>query len=452
MSDRRQLRLAAFYTPPGSSYAGWRMPDARPADMEFDDYVDMARMAERGKLDMIFFQDTAAVAAAAVDGGADPEVQTGAARVVRIEPLTLLAALAAVTKHVGLVATATTTYNEPWHIARRFASVDAISKGRAGWNLVTSQFEQEAFNFGQDSHAAHGDRYDRASEFYDVVAGLWDSWDDGAIIRDKATGRYFDPKGMHVLAHEGPHFKVRGPLNVARSPQGRPIVAQAGSSPTGRDLAARIADLTFTAQTDLREARAFRAEMRGRVLAHGRHPEALKVLPGLSFIVAETESEARALHEQLMSMMVDRIILPTLSRLTGGVDLRQYPLDGPLPPLPPTNSGQSRQAMLVDLARRENLSIRQLARHYATSNGHLIFVGTPRAMADLMEEWLREDAADGFMLLQPYFPTPLDNFVRLVVPELQRRGIFRTAYEGRTLRENLGLPPVVSRHAAAAGA
>ncbi len=436
-----RLRLAAFFTPPGSAYAGWRMPEARAADMEFEDYAEMARLAETGKLDMLFFQDTAAAAAAALDDS-DPEVQTGAARVTRIEPLTLLAALAVVTKHLGLVATATTTYNEPWHIARRFASVDAISKGRAGWNLVTSQFEQEAFNFGQDEHAAHGDRYERAAEFYEVVAGLWDSWDADAIIRDKASGRYFEPAGMRVLRHEGKHFKVRGPLNVARSPQGRPIVAQAGSSPTGRDLAARIADLTFTAQTDPAEARDFRQEMRGRVVAHGRHPEALKVLPGLNFIVAETESEARALQEQLMSMMVDRIILPTLSRLTGGVDLRQYPLDGPLPPLPPTNSGQSRQKMLVELAAREGLSIRQLARRYATSNGHLIFVGTPRAMAELMEEWLRAEAADGFMLLQPYFPTPLANFVRLVVPELQRRGIFRTEYEGRTLRENLGLPPL----------
>ncbi|WP_431280902.1 LLM class flavin-dependent oxidoreductase [Humitalea sp. 24SJ18S-53] len=438
----RQLKLGAFFTPPGSHYAGWRMPDARPADMEFEDYADMARMAERGLLDMIFFQDTAAVAAAAVDTKDDLEVQTGAARVVRIEPLTLLAALAVVTKHIGLVATATTTYNEPWHIARRFASVDAISKGRAGWNLVTSQFEQEAFNFGQDEHANHAVRYERASEFYDVVTGLWNSWDEGAIIRDKDSGRYFDPAGLHVLRHEGPFFKVRGPLNVARSPQGRPIVAQAGSSEPGRNLAARTADLTFTAQTDVAEARAFRDDMRARVVAHGRHPDALKVLPGLNFLVAETESDARAMQERLMSMMVDRIILPTLSRLTGGVDLRAYPLDGPLPPLPQSNSAHGRQAMLLEMAERENLSIRQLARRFATANGHLVFVGTPKAMAELMEEWLRADAVDGFMLLQPYFPTPLDNFVRLVVPELQRRGIFRTAYEGTTLRENLGLPPL----------
>lgn len=439
---KHQLRLGAFFTPPGSNYVGWRMPEARACDMEFQDYADMAELAERGKLDMIFFQDTAAVASAAVNATNDPEVQAGAARVARIEPLTLLAALAVVTKRIGLVATATTTYNEPWHIARRFASVDHISKGRAGWNLVTSQFEDEAFNFGFDTHADHGQRYERAGEFHDVVTGLWDSWDDGAIIRDKASGRYFDPAGMHVLHHEGRFFKVRGPLNVERSPQGRPIIAQAGSSGPGRDLAARTADLTFTAQTDIAEARAFRDEMRERAKGHGRSPDAIKVLPGLNFLVAETESDARAMHEALMSMMLDRVVLPTLFRLTGGIDLRQYPLDGPLPPLPQSNSAHGRQKMLVELAEKEKLSIRQLARVYATSNGHQLFVGTPRTMADLMEQWLREDAADGFMLLQPYFPTPLDNFVRLVVPEIQRRGIFRKEYEAATLRANLGLPAV----------
>jgi FMN-dependent oxidoreductase (nitrilotriacetate monooxygenase family) len=419
------------------------MPEARACDMEFQDYVDMAQIAESGKLDMIFFQDSAAVASAAVNAVDDPEMQTGAARVARIEPLTLLAALAVVTRRIGLVATATTTYNEPWHIARRFASVDHISKGRAGWNLVTSQFEDEAFNFGLDRHVDHSLRYERASEFHDVVVGLWDSWDDDAIIRDKASGRYFEPSGLHVLRHEGRFFKVRGPLNVARCPQGRPVIAQAGSSEAGRDLAARTADLTFTAQTDIAEARAFRAEMRERARGHGRSPDAIKVMPGLNFIVAETESEARALHEALMSMMLDRVVLPTLFRLTGGIDLRQYPLDGPLPPLPQSNSAHGRQKMLVELAAREKLSIRQLARLYATANGHQIFVGTPRAMADLLEEWLREESADGFMLLQPYFPTPLQNFVNLVVPELQRRGIFRHEYEGTTLRENLGLvaPP-----------
>ncbi|MBR0648575.1 LLM class flavin-dependent oxidoreductase [Roseomonas terrae] len=436
----RQLRLAAFFTPPGSHYAGWRMPDARSADMEIDDYVAMAQLAERGKLDMLFFQDSAAVASAAVNRTDDPEVQTGAARVVRIEPLTLLASLAMVTKHLGLVATATTTYNEPYHIARRFASVDAISRGRAGWNLVTSQFEDEAFNFGADHHMEHGLRYERAAEFFEVVAGLWRSWDPDAILRDKDSGRYFDPAGMHVLRHEGRFFKVRGPLNVAASPQGRPIVAQAGTSGPGRDLAARIADLTFTAQTEIPAARAHREEMRERARGHGRSPDAIKVMPGLNFIVAETESEARAQHEHLMSMMVDRIVLPTLARLTGGVDLTQYPLDGPLPPLPQSNSAHGRQDMLVAMAREKNLSIRQLARHFATANGHQVFVGTPKAMAEMMETWLMERAADGFMLLQPWFPTPLENFVKLVVPELQKRGVFRREYEGTTLRENLGLP------------
>lgn len=440
MSDaKRQLKLAAFFNPPGSHISGWRMPDAVPTDMEFSEYAHVAQVAERGLMDMVFFQDSAAVPPAITLAGTDTEAAAGAAKAVRIEPMTLIAALAVVTKHIGLVATGTTSYNEPFHIARRFLSIDHLSHGRAGWNLVTSQNEDEAQNFGHDRHLDHALRYERAAEFHDVVVGLWESWDPDAIIRDKASGRYFDPAKLHVLNHVGKHFRVRGPLNVARSPQGRPVIAQAGSSEPGKELAARTADVTFTAQTSITEAQAFYADVKERAVRHGRSPDDIRILPGLNYILGRTEAEAREKYETLLSMMSDEVSMPSIMRLAGGLDLRQFPLDGPLPDLPQSNAAHARQKMLVELARRENLSIRQLARRYATSNGHQVFVGTPKAMADLMEEWLGSRAADGFVMLSPYHPRPLEDFVELVVPELQRRGIYRTAYEGRTLRENLGL-------------
>jgi FMN-dependent oxidoreductase (nitrilotriacetate monooxygenase family) len=440
MSDaKRQLKLAAFFNPPGSHMSGWRLPDAVPTDMEFSEYAHVAQVAERGLIDMVFFQDSAAVPPAITLAGKDTEAAAGAAKAVRIEPMTLISALAVVTKHIGLVATGTTSYNEPFHIARRFLSIDHLSHGRAGWNLVTSQNEDEAQNFGHDQHLDHALRYERASEFHDVVVGLWESWDADAIIRDKASGRYFDPAKLHVLNHVGKHFRVRGPLNVARSPQGRPVVAQAGSSEPGKELAARTADVTFTAQTSITEAQAFYADVKARAARYGRSPDDIRILPGLNYTLGRTEAEAREKYETLLSMMTDEVAMPSIMRLAGGLDLRQFPLDGPLPDLPQSNAAHARQKMLVELARRENLSIRQLARRYATSNGHNVFVGTPKAMADLMEEWLFSRAADGFVLLSPYYPTPLQDFVELVVPELQRRGIYRTAYEGRTLRENLGL-------------
>ena len=436
----RQLKLAAFFNPPGSHVAGWRMPDAVPTDLEFDEYLDVVREAERGLFDMVFFQDSAAVPPAITLAGKDTEAAAGAARTVRIEPMTLLAALAVTTTRIGLVATGTTSYNEPYHIARRFASIDHLSKGRAGWNLVTSQNEDEAQNFGRDAHLDHALRYERAAEFHDVVVGLWEGWDHDAFVRDKESGRYFDPAKLRILNHVGKHFRVRGPLNVARSPQGRPVIAQAGSSEPGKELAARTADVTFTAQTSMKEAQAFRADVRDRAMRHGRSPDAIKIMPGLNYVLAETESEARALYEHLLSMMTDEVVMPSIMRLSGGLDLRQFPLDGPLPELPQSNAAHARQKMLVELARRENLSIRHLARRYATSNGHNVFVGTPKALAEMMEEWFQAGAADGFVMLSPYYPTPMRNFVRWVVPELQRRGIYRTAYEGTTLRANLGLP------------
>ncbi len=444
MTVTRQLKLTAFCHPPGH----WRMPGAKPTDMGFEDNLHLARVAERGKFDMLFYQDSAAVAPAFYLSGGKAEALAEAARCVRLEPLTMLAALAAVTEHIGLVATATTTYNDPFSIARKFATIDHISKGRAGWNLVTSQNVDEAQNFSRDSHLDHALRYGRAEEFYDVVTGLWDSWDDDAIIRDRETGRYIDPAKLHVLNHKGAHFSVRGPLNVARPPQGYPIIAQAGSSEPGRELAARTADVVFTAQVELGEAKAFYADVKGRMARYGRQPDDLKVMPGIRFVLGATEAEARERYEMMLSAASDEGALASVQRLAGDLDLRRFPLDGPLPDLPPSNAAKARQAMMIDLARREKLSIRQLARRFTFSLGHMVYVGAAAGLADLMQHWFEAGACDGFTMLSPYFPGPLEAFVAEVVPELQRRGLFRTEYEGATLRENLGVPFRASRYAA----
>jgi FMN-dependent oxidoreductase (nitrilotriacetate monooxygenase family) len=442
---KRELKLTAFSFPPGY----WRMPGAKPTDMEFSDYVHLARVAERGKLDMLFFQDSAAVAPAFYLAGGGAEALSEAARCVRLEPLTLLAALATVTEHIGLVATATTTYNDPFNIARKFATIDHISKGRAGWNLVTSQNVDEAQNFSYEQHVDHAARYARAQEFHDVVTGLWDSWEDDAIIRDRDTGQYIDPKKVHVLNHKGPHFSVRGPLNIARPPQGYPIVAQAGSSEPGRELAARTADVVFTAQASLEEAQAFYADLKGRTARYGRSPDDIRIMPGVHYVLASTKREANERYEAMVAQASDEGALASVQRLAGDLDLRRFPLDGPLPDLPPSNAARARQKQLIDLARREDLTIRQLARRFTFSLGHLVYVGTPVGLADLMEEWLRNDAADGFTMLSPWYPTPLEEFVDTVIPELQRRGIFRTEYEGGTLRENLGLRRPENRYVVA---
>ncbi len=445
MSAPRMMKLTAFCNPPGH----WRMDGALPTDMAFDEVVELARIAERGLFDMLFFQDSAAVAPAFYLSGGNAEALAEAARCVRLEPLTMLAALATVTRHIGLVATATTTYNDPFNIARKFATIDHISKGRAGWNLVTSQNVDEAQNFSHDRHLDHALRYERAQEFHDVVSGLWDSWDDDAIIRDRATGRYIDPSGLHVLNHQGKHFSVRGPLNVARSPQGHPITAQAGSSEPGRALAARTADVVFTAQVELGEAQAFYADVKSRAARHGRDPDHVKIMPGIRFVLGATEAEARRRYETMLESASEEAALASVQRLAGDLDLRRFPLDGPLPELPPSNAAKARQQMMIDLARRENLSIRALGRRFTFSLGHLVYVGTAAGLADLMQTWFEGRAADGFTMLSPYYPAPLAEFVAGVVPLLQQRGLFRTAYEGATLRENLGIPFRPSRHAAA---
>ncbi len=444
---KRQMKLGAFFSVPGNHLSGWRHPSAdTTTDMDFPATMALAQRAEAAKFDTIFFQDTVAVGGSnAMAKGDRSKAQLS--RIVKLEPTALLAALAVGTKNIGLIATATTTFNEPYNIARRFATIDHISGGRCGWNLVTSQIEDEAGNFGLEQHVDHAARYERAEEFYDVVAGLWDSWEADAFLKDKDSGVWFDFDKMHFLNHKGKHFQVRGPLNVSRTPQGRPVVAQAGSSGPGIELAGKTADVVFTAQTELAAAQAFYAEVKARTLKFGRMPDDIKIMPGLTPVIGATLSEAQEKYDELQSLLPDEIALASLSRFTAGLDIRQFPLDGPLPELPETNSAKSRQKMVVDLARRENMTLRQIARHTAAAQGHRVVVGTPKMIADEMEEWVTKEGADGFCVICNYYPKPFTDFCDLVIPELQRRGVFRTAYEGATLRENLGLRVPPNRYA-----
>jgi FMN-dependent oxidoreductase (nitrilotriacetate monooxygenase family) len=449
MSEPRQLKLGAFLSTPGNHLAGWRHPDAvTTTDMDFREYAHIAMLAEEYKYDTIFFQDTAAVNGSQALARGDFS-RARLSRTVKLEPTALLAALAAITTHIGVIATMTTTYNEPYNVARRFASIDHLSGGRAGWNLVTSQIEDEAQNFGFDAHMDHASRYARASEFYDVVVGLWDSWEEGGLIRDKESGLYMDRDRVHFLDHVGEHFKVRGPLNVTRTPQGRPVVAQAGSSEAGRELAAKTADVIFTAQTNIDEARAFYADVKARTAKYGRTPDDIKILPGLTPVIGATQAEAEARYEELQALMPDDVALKSLSHISGGLDLTQFSLDGPLPDLPPSNAAKARQNLVVKTARERNMTLRQIARHTAAGTGHRVLVGTAEYMADEMERWLKLGAADGFNVICNYYHKPFEEFTRQVIPELQRRGVFRTEYEGKTLRENLGLRVPENRYTAA---
>lgn len=437
----RTMNLGAFVHETGQHVAGWRHPGGHTGSgTDFAQALDVARTAERGKFDLLFLADGAAVTTSG-----SPESRRRMGKVVKFEPITLLSALASVTSHLGLVATATSTYNEPYTLARQFASLDQISGGRAGWNLVTSNNEAEALNYNREQHYAHADRYDRAVEFAEVVVGLWDSWDDDAFIRDQETGVFFDPDKLHTLAHRGKHFSVRGPLNVARSPQGRPVLVQAGASDTGRELAARTAELVFTAQTTFEQATEFYADVRSRLSRYGRRQDEVKIMPGFYPVVGRTESEAREKFDFLQSLIHPSVGLAVLEHTIGVHDLDKYPLDGPVPDMGDTNGPLSRQRLLLEAARRDKLTLWELCLLNAGPRGHVLAVGTPSQVADVMEHWFLNGAADGFNVMPAWLPGSLTDFVDMVIPELQRRGLFRTEYEGNTLRDNLGLPRPANR-------
>jgi alkanesulfonate monooxygenase len=444
---QRKLRLGAFIMATGHHVAAWRHPGSQvDSGVNIDHYIEVAKTAERGLFDQVFVADSPGLWHR---GDAASLARQG--RVSHFEPVTLWAALSAVTKHIGFVATASTTYEDPYLLARKFASLDHLSKGRAGWNVVTTSAENVHGNFGLDKHPDPELRYERAHEFIDVVKGLWDSFEDDAFRRDPASGLYFDPARLHRLNHSGKFFKVEGPLNIERPPQGYPVIVQAGSSEPGKELAAASAEVIFTAWTSLAEAQAFYRDVKGRLARYGRRPEQLLVMPGISPVVGRTQEEAEAKWAELQGLIHPAVGLNTLEPFWPGADLSTWDLDAPPPYFPELPKGRnSRLHVVVELARRDRLTVRQLYEYLAGARGHWVVVGTPQTIADRIQEWFENGAADGFNVMPPVLPQSLDEFVELVIPELQRRGLFRTAYEGRTLRENLGLERPANQFAARA--
>ncbi|MBD7989536.1 LLM class flavin-dependent oxidoreductase [Ochrobactrum sp. Sa2BUA5] len=419
---------------PVSLHTGaWRYPGAyADANFNFKHLKAFAQKLEAAKFDAFFMADHLAVLNMPV------EALKRSHTVTSFEPFTLLSALAAVTDKIGLAATASTTFDEPYHIARRFASLDHISQGRAAWNIVTTSNPDSALNFGKDEHVEHGERYKRAREFYDVVTGLWDSFADDAFIRDQESGIFFDPSKMHVLDHHGDDFNVRGPLNIARPVQGWPVIVQAGQSEPGRQLAAETAEVVFCAPRDIIEAKKLYADLKSRLSAAGRAPSSLKILPAAFIVLGDSLEEAKQKRAKLDSLVHYDSGIASLS-IALGHDVSGFDPDDYLPQIPETNASKSGRAQVLKLAEEEKLTVRQLAQRYGGYSG-LAFVGTVESVADEMQKWLEEDASDGFTVVFPFLPEGLDDVAERLVPELQRRGIFRTDYEGSTLREHLGLP------------
>lgn len=431
--SHRQLKLGAFMRPVSIHTGAWRYPGAWPdANFNFHHLRQLAQKLEDGCFDAFFMADHLAVLNMPI------EALKRSHTVTSFEPFTLLSALAGATQRLGLVATASTTFDEPYHIARRFASLDHISSGRAGWNVVTTSNPDAARNFGRDDLLDHDERYRRAREFVDVVTGLWDSFADDAFVRDVESGVFMRPERMHVLDHKGEFLDVRGPLNIARPVQGWPVIVQAGSSEPGRQLAAETAEAVFTAQSTLEEGRAFYADLKGRMDRLGRPRDHVKIMPGVLVVVGDSEEEARERRAVLDSGVHAESAIASLSVMLGH-DVAGFDPDAPLPDVPETNQSRSGRERVMALGRRENLTVRQLAQRVGGYGG-LAMVGTPKTIADMMQEWLESEASDGFNVMFPYLPQGLFDFVDKVVPELQRRGIFRTGYEGPTLRDHLGLP------------
>jgi FMN-dependent oxidoreductase (nitrilotriacetate monooxygenase family) len=435
-----QMHLNLFIHSRGHHEASWRHPDASPlalTDIRY--YQDLAQRAEAGLFDSIFFADQLAMG---------EEIRSGPR--TGLEPITLLAALAGSTSRIGLIATASTTYSEPFNLARQFASIDHISGGRVGWNIVTSWLAAAAGNFGGATQVSHADRYERAEEFMTIVNGLWDSWAADALLDDRESGQYAHSDRIRPINHEGSYYRVAGPLNLARSPQGRPVLVQAGSSDTGRDFAARHGEAIFTAQLEKATAQEFYSDLKSRAVAQGRAPDEIIVLPGLSPLIAPTEAEATRLSDELGALADPEVGRKRISARFGGYDFSHLPLDEPLSPDdfpdPSTvEAARSRTEVILGLVRREQPTLRQLLATLAGARGHYTFAGTPKQVADLMEEWLADGAADGFNVMPPLLPSMLQVFIDEVVPLLQQRGLFRTAYDGETLRSHYGLAQPASQ-------
>ena len=438
----RQMKLGLMLHQSGHHLAAWLHPEAWvDTELDFSKFVRLVKMAEEGLFDFVFEADS-------LSGERfTPQTLPRSSIGVRIEPMTLLTALAAVTQEIGLVCTATTTYDQPYLVARRFASLDHLSGGRAGWNVVTSAHANEARNFGGAVHPPKEVRYRRAREFVDVVCGLWDSFDEGAMTFDREQAQFYDPAKLHVLNHQGEFFRVRGPLMIPRSPQGRPIVVQAGASDDGRQLAGETAEVVFTAQQTFEDAAVFCGDVKRRAAEAGRDPATVLIMPGFGILVRETQAEAEEVFQQLQDLINPDVGVSLLSRYLG-TDMSAYDIDGPLPDLPSGGDAFSRTALLLAAARRDGLTIRQLYQKIAGGRGHFQLIGSVQHVADEMEHWFTGGAADGFNVIPPIFPTGVEQIVRHLIPELQRRGLFRTAYEGKTLRQKLGLPIPASRHAA----
>ncbi len=445
MSQPRQMHLGVFVETSGRHLAGWRHAEVDAhAPMRFAHYRQQVELAERGLFDLFFLADGLAVRDRAAE-------KLGRTPKAHFEPLTLLSALAPLTEHIGLIATASTTFNEPWHLARKFASLDHLSAGRAGWNIVTSSSQAEADNFSVSAIPDASARYRRANEFVELVKDLWDSWDDDAIVADKAQGQYFAPERLHTTDHHGEFFKVRGPLTVTRPPQGYPLLVQAGSSAAGIALGARYGEVIYTAQTTLADAQHFYRDIKQQAQTWGRATDALRILPGLFPVVGKTRSEAQEKFDYIQSLLHPEVGLAQLEHHLGGVSLAGYDIDAPLPELPAGKEFTSRAQLLIDVAHRDQLTIRQLYQQVGVARGHPLLIGTASDIADFMIGWFDEGGADGFNIMPGWLPGGLADFVDLVVPELQRRGYFRTRYQGNTLRERMGLSRPASRYARESG-
>ena len=430
----KSLHLTAFMRPVSLHSGAWRYPGAYPdANFNINHIKSFIKKLEAAKFDAFFMADHLAVLNMPTDALKRSHTVTS------FEPFTLLSALSQVTDKIGLAATASTTYDEPFHVARRFASLDHLSGGRASWNIVTTGNPETARNFSKDEHMFHADRYKRAREFYDVVTGLWDSFEDDAFVRDQATGIYFDPDKLHVLDHVGDDLKVRGPLNIARPVQGYPVIVQAGQSEPGKQLAAETAEVVFCSPPDLNSAKALFGDIKRRAVAVGRDPDHIKILPAALFIIGDTVEQAREKRLKLDSLVHYDTAIASLSVVLG-TDASKFDPDGPLPKdLPETNATKTGRANAYQVAEEEKLTVRQLAQRYGGFGG-LSFVGTPESIAVDAEKWLAEEGADGFTVVFPFLPQGLDDVTQRLIPELQKRGLFRQEYEGSTLRENLGLP------------